>query len=192
MKINVYIDSCAWNYLFDHQIDLIDVFPRDTFTLSITREVEIELLAIPDKVDKQPLKTYINEGISACNVETTSTFGFASCEPDGTLSKIQVYGGFDQGTFQSDEDRDWYASDAVKQLLNDKANRKSGLSDNQADASLAVRSFDSIVLTGEKTTKPGPLKLAAIQGGKILSLYGFEKSGLSLQEYIAEVARVYC
>ena len=47
--------------------------------------------------------------------------------------------------------------------MHDKANRKSGLSDNQADASLAVRSFETIVLKGEKTMKPDLLKLAINQ-----------------------------
>lgn len=184
MTINVNIDSCAWNYLFEHQINLEEAFPSEKFTLSVTREVEIELLAIPDKAEKQALKAYIADSIATHNVRTTSVFGFASVEPDGTLSKVQVCGGFGQGTFQSDEDRHWYASDDVNRLLHGKAKKKSGLSDNQADASLAVRSFNAIVLTGEKPTKPGPLKLAAKQGGQIIYIHEVKQSGLSLKDYI--------
>jgi hypothetical protein len=187
MTTNVSIDSCAWNYLFEHQVNIAEVFPSDEYTLSVTREVEIELSAIPDRADKQALKVYIADSIATHNVQTTSVFGFASVEPDGSLSKVQVYGGFDQGTFQSDADRDWYASSDVKRLLHGKAKRKSGLSDNQADASLAVRSFASIVLTKESPKKKGPLSLAATQGGRIVCLDEIEKIGLSLKEYIASI-----
>lgn len=112
---------------------------------------------------------------------------FASIEPDGSLSKIQVNGGFNQGTFQSDADRDWYGSNNVKHLLYGKTKRPTGLGNNEADASLAVRSFDSIILTKEKPTKKGPLLLVAKQqGGRIIYLADVEKSKLSLKDYIAQ------
>jgi hypothetical protein len=188
MKIAVFIDSCAWNYLFDRRIDLAETFPGDEYTLALTREVEIEIAAIPDKgkdgADKIELKTYIRESIEKHSVRTTTVFGFATYEPDGSLSKVQVYGGFGQGTWQSDADRSWYGSGEVRDLLHGKGKRKSGLSDNQADASLAVRSFESIVLTDEVKSKNGPLRLAAEQGGHIVYLADVEKSGLSLKDFV--------
>jgi hypothetical protein len=188
MKLAVFIDSCAWNYLFKHQVDLMEAFPRDAYSLAITREVEIELAAIPDTgkdgTDKVGLKAYIAESIEKYRVSTTSVFGFATFEPDGSLSKVQVYGGFGQGTWQSDADRSWYDSDNVKGLLHGKGKRKSGLSDNQADASLAVRSFESVVLTDEVKTKNGPLRLAAEQGGRVVYLADVEQSGLSLKDFV--------
>ena len=59
----VFLDSCAWNYLFDAQVVMSDVFPPDEYTLFITREVEIELSEIPnygvDGSDKRPLIRFI-------------------------------------------------------------------------------------------------------------------------------------
>jgi hypothetical protein len=191
LKIAVFIDSCAWNYLFEHRVDLVEAFPSGEYALALTREVEIELAAIPDKgkdgADKIELKAYIKENIDKHPVRTTSVFGFATYEPDGTLSKVQVYGGFGQGTWQSDADRSWYGSGEVRDLLHGKGKRKSGLSANQADASLAVRSFESIVLTDEVKTKNGPLRLAAEQGGQIVYLADVEQSGLSLKDFVRSI-----
>ena len=188
MKAVVFIDSCAWNSLFKNRVDLADAFPDGEYTLALTREVEIEIAAIPDTgkdgTDKRELKAYIRRSIERHRVRTTSVFGFATYEPDGSLSKVQVYGGFGQGTWQSDADRRWYGSSEVKGLLHGKGKRKSGLSDNQADASLAVRSFESIVLTDEIKTKNGPLRLAAEQGGRVIYLADVEQSGLSLKDFI--------
>ena len=189
MTFSVIIDSCAWNYLFAHHVDLAEVFPRDEYTLFVTREVEIEILATPDVgkdgEDKRPLKSYVANNIETHSVRTSSVFGFASVEPDGSLSKVQVYGGFGQGTWQSENDRRWYNSCEIKSLLHGKARKKSGLSANQADASLAVRSFDSIVLTNECKEKNGPLRLAAEQGGRVVFLADVELSGLTLRDYVA-------
>jgi hypothetical protein len=138
MKTAVFIDSCAWNYLFERRIDLAEAFPPDEYTLAVTREVEIVIAAIPDKgkdgADKVKLKAYIRESIERNRVRTTSVFGFATRKPDGTLSKVQVYGGFGHETWQSDADRRWYGSNEVKGILHGKGKRKSELSDNRADA----------------------------------------------------------
>jgi hypothetical protein len=187
MKTNVCVDSCAWNYLFEHQINLAETFPRNDYTLSVTKEVEIEILAIPDKADKQALKAYIAESIATYTVRTTSIFGFAIYEADGNLSKAQVYGNFSSGTFQSANDRLWYNSNEVKNFLVGKTKKKSGLANNQADASIAVRSFKSVVLTNEGRNKKGPLYLAPKQGGRIVYLAEIEKSGLSLKDYVASI-----
>jgi hypothetical protein len=185
----VYIDNCAWDYLFAKRIDLALELPRDSFKLYITREVEIEVGSIPDTgkdgSDKRSLKKYILESIHANQVQTTSVFGFASHEPNGSLSKTQVYGGFGQGIFQSSTDRDWFASKEVQARLRGKPVRPSGLSVDQADASLAVRSFGAIVLTNERKGKPGPLSIAAAQGGRVVHLScDVEPSGLSLGQYL--------
>lgn len=172
-------------------MDLSDVFPSPEYALYITREVEIELEAIPDVdkdgVEKAGLKNYIKNSLEKSHVVTTSVFGFASVEPDGSLSKVQVFGGFDQGAFQSQEDRRWYQSDEVRGLLEGKSKRTSGLTRNQADASLAVRSFGSIIVTNESRATNGPLRLAANQGGAVVYLHEAEQSGLSLPAYIAAI-----
>ena len=191
MKTGVFIDSCAWNELCSDNVDLTEVFPYDRYSLHVTREVEIELLAIQptgkNGTDNRKLKTYIADSIAAHSVQTTSVFGFASVEPDGSLSQVQVYGGFGQGTWQSEADRRWYASDEVKSLVVNKGKRESGLAKNQADASLAVRSFTSIVLTNEGKEKSGPLRLAVAHGGRVVYLADVKESKLSLKDYIAKL-----
>jgi hypothetical protein len=191
MSIWVTIDSCAWNYLFEKGFDLSKELPNDRFTLTIVREVEIEIEKIPDKgkdgSNKQPLKDYIANSIASNHVRTTSIFGFATHEPDGSLSKTQVYGPFGQGTFQSEDDRDFYASPEIKKLLR-KPIRPSGLCENQADAAVAVRSFNSIVLTNEGKGKTGPLKFAKTKNGCVVYLKDFELSGESLADYLTNAA----
>ncbi|ASK99062.1 hypothetical protein [Xanthomonas citri] len=186
MTIAIYIDSCAWNYLHDRAIDLATELPSDIYTLHLTREVEIELEAIPNGGKKEALKAYIFASIERCSIKTASVFGFQTLESDGLPSKAQVYGGFGQGTFQSDADRKFYALPEVKCQLRGKSSRKTGLSNNQADASLAARSFGAFVLTNDE--KPGPLKLAANKGGKIVYLAEeVDKSGLTLGEYMSRL-----
>jgi hypothetical protein len=197
MTTSIYIDSCAWNYLFDHHINLGIELPPDRYTIFMTREVEIEVASIPDDSkdgkDKRPLKRFIEESVTANRVRTTSVFGFASVEPDGSLSKVQVCGGFDQGTFQSEEDRTWYASEAAKLRLSSTNIKNSGLSRDQGDASLAVRSFDSIVLTDERKGKAGPLNMVLDQGGRVVFLSDeVGPSGLSLGEYLADLMAKSC
>ncbi|AZR33179.1 hypothetical protein [Xanthomonas vasicola] len=186
MTIAIYIDSCAWNYLHDRAIDLATELPSNIYTLYVTREVKIELDAIPDGGKKEALKAYIIANIERSSINTTSIFGFQTVGSDGLPSKTQVYGGFGQGTFQSAADRTFYLLPEIKCQLRGKSSRKTGLSDNQADASLAARSFGALVLTNDK--KPGPLKLAAKKCGKIVYLTEeVDKSGFTLGEYMARL-----
>jgi hypothetical protein len=189
MTINVYIDSCAWNYLFENAVDLSRELPSSKFAIHITREVEIELAAIPDEgvdgSDKRSLKRYIQRSINVLPVKTSYVFGFQTLEPDGSPSPIQVYGGFDVGVFQSKEERDFYEEPMVAQQLTNRKKANSGLGKNEADASLAAKSFSSVVLTNERKDKNGPLKLAAEFGGRVVYLTNEVKpSGLSIGEYI--------
>lgn len=190
MAYSVYIDSCAWNYLFDNCINLAVELPCKEFTIIQERHVEIEIESMPDVgkdgKDKRPLKNYIRNSIAANRIKTSSTFGFAIHEPDGSLSKIQTYGGFGQGTFQSVKDREWYASDAVKNYFPAGTKIKgSGLGKNQADTAVAARAFDSVLLTDERKTKNGPIRIAAEKGGRVVYLSeDVATSGLSLSDYL--------
>lgn len=188
MKAPVYIDSCAWNHLFDAQVVMREVFPPEEFRLFITREVEIELLEIPDDgkdgTDKRPLKRFVRESIEEHPIRTTSVFGFATFEPDGSPSKHQVNSGFNQGNFQPMADREWYDTPEVRAHLHGKSSRNSTLTHNQADASLGVRSFDAIVLTNEKRNKLGPIHLAAQQSGHVHYLRDLAASGLTLKAFM--------
>ena len=177
------LDSNVWNFLFDRKIDLAVELPLDEFAIFITREVEIEGLAIPDNALKAALKDYIARAIAACDIKTTSVFGFATDGPGP-----QRVGGFDQGTFQSQTEREFY--DAIRgQYLLGKSEKNSKLTDNEADAAVAAQSFFSIVLTCEGPSKPGPLRFAAEHGGKVLYLAAFDQSGMTLKEYVTAFYR---
>lgn len=183
-QVAVYIDSCAWNALFRSNADLSQALPRSRYRLCITREVEIELQRLRERGHSPDLVRYINEAITANAVETTSVFGFAVHNPDGSLSQYQPYGGFDVGTWQSEADR--RLLDALGMASPDvrHTTRKEPLGRNRGDASIALRSFDSVVLTNEARKKKGPLKKAAAMGGNIIYLHEVESSGMSLDLFI--------
>jgi hypothetical protein len=71
--------------------------------------------------------------------------------------------------------------------LKARLNYKSRLYGNEADLSLAARSFHSVVLTLDRSS--GPLNAAYKQGGKIIYLDSFDCSGLSLRDYVDAAVR---
>ncbi|WP_280541484.1 hypothetical protein [Chromohalobacter sp. 11-W] len=187
MKISVVIDSNAWNFLFDRNIDLRSELPPEDFALYIMREVEIEISAIPDLgkdgSEKRSLKQYIHESIAQNQVVTTATFGFAEANPaDGPAT----YAGFGRGTFQSDKEHHWYAREEIQSSLLGKPKKGSGLSANQADTAVSAASFDSIVLTCDK--KNGPISKAKENGGMVVFLSDELLSLESLQQVLRSVA----
>jgi hypothetical protein len=183
MTISVQIDSNAWNFLFKHAIDINLALPLQEFKLFITREVEIEILAIPDDGkdggDKRPLKQYIKNSIARNNVRTTMLFGFAEANPvDGPA----IYGGFDQGTFQSEQDRVWRNQEKIQGYILGKSKKGSGLTGNQADTAVAAASFHSVVLTCDN--KAGPIPEAIKQGGNVIFLTDALLEANSLSEIV--------
>jgi hypothetical protein len=177
-KIAVTLDNNVWDFLFLRDIVLASELPAPAFAISITREVEIETGAIPADISKAALKAYIDRTIASCDIRTTSVFGFAS-EGSGP----QRVGGFGQGTWQSQTEREFYAAISARYLVG-RGQTRSQLSKNEGDAAVAARSFFSIALTCESPRKSGPLRFAAENGGKILYLEGFEKSGMPLRAYV--------
>jgi hypothetical protein len=180
-------------FLFLAGVNLKSELPPELYELHITREIEIELAAIPDigkdGKDNRDLKRYIAASTVQAEVTTTGTFGFQTLEPDGTPSKVQTYVGFGQGTFQSDQERAYYASPEVRAQILGKRTMGSGLSANQADASLAVHAGSAVVLTDESPAKAGPLKLAASKGAKIVYLSAqVAPSGLGLGAFLASIS----
>jgi hypothetical protein len=173
--VAVTIDSNVWNLFFDLRLDLTTELPPDCFKLFIPREVEIELAAIPDRADKMALKDYIRVQVDAGNVQTQYVFGFAH---DG--HGPQRYGGFDIGTWQSETEREFYDLIRDQYLLGKKATN-SELFQNEGDAALGANSFSSIVLTCD--FKPGPLRVALENGGKVLDMRSFQV-GMVLADYV--------
>jgi hypothetical protein len=177
-RIAISLDNNVWNFLYDRNIDLALELPPERFTIFITREVEIETLAIPATATKSSLKDFIAQTIADCGITTTWVFGFSSAGPGP-----QRYGGFGQGVWQSQTEREFYQAIRHQYLAN-KGMKKSQLSGNEGDAAIAAQSFASIALTCESPGKPGPLRYAADHGGKVLYLATFATSGLSLRSYI--------
>jgi len=178
-KIALTLDNNVWDFLFLRGIDLAMELPSDEFTISITREVEIETLAIPPKESKEALKAYIDQTIEKCDIRTTSVFGFAHNNPN----KPQTMGGFGQGTWQSEAAAKFYKEISPLYLIG-KKDTNSLLSGNQADAAVAAKSLSSIALTCESPLKSGPLRYASEHGGKVLYLGDFDASGQTLRDFI--------
>ncbi len=172
------IDSNVWNWLWERGIDLAGELPAEKFALFIPREVEIEVDAIPERAEKVPLIDYIRRSIEAGSIRTCSTFGF-QLEGRGP----QRRGGFGVGTFQSATERQFFALIRERFLIGQRE-CGSGLTANEGDAAVAAQSFVAVVLTHEARSKPGPLRIAADVGGKVLYLGDFEPSGQSLRNYV--------
>jgi hypothetical protein len=180
--IAITLDNNVWDFLFESKIDLAAELPSDEFAIFVTREVEIESMAIPpDTEARTMLKEYIDRTIAQCDIRITSVFGFATEGPGP-----QRMGGFGQGTWQSQTEREFY--NAIRQqYLFGKKETNSQLTKNEGDAAVAAQSFFSIALTCEKPTKSGPLRFAAEHGGKVLFLRDLERSGKTLKASIVEL-----
>lgn len=193
MPIPVTIDSCTWNYFFDNQYDLCVQLPPDRFSLSITREVELEILQIPDEshgVDRRALKQYVNQSIECRQVRTTYSFGFRDLD---NPEEPPRYGGFGQGSFETDAQQDWRQREKTKEFVQAgyeaKQRTTTVLRKDEADVALAVASMASVLITvdekkGARANKKGPIYDAAINGGFVVFVQDVESSGLALAEFI--------
>jgi len=176
--IAVTLDNNVWDFLYTRKIDLAAELPPDEFAIFITREVEMESMAIPDTASKAMLKEYISQTIVRCRIKTTAVFGFATDGPGP-----QRVEGWDQGTWQSQTEREFY--DTIRPLyLVGRGQTNSQLTKNEADAAVAAQSFFSVALTCDK--KPGPLRFAAEHGGKVLYLTDIDLSRRPLKAHISD------
>lgn len=191
MTIPITIDSCAWDFFFDKHYDLCVELPAEKFCLFITREVELELFQIPDDskqgVDNRPLKEYIHNSIERREVQTTCVFGFNCGESPDDPAR---YGGFGQGTFISETERNWRQLESTQRYVIGASKGKfSVLRKNEADVSLAVASLSSVLITadlkkGARSGKKGPIHDAATSGGFVVYVQDVQSSGLTFVEYI--------
>ncbi|MQT83993.1 hypothetical protein SAMN04490192_3398 [Pseudomonas lundensis] len=178
--IGIYIDNNVWDFLFERGMDLAHELPAPEFCLAITREAEFEIPPIPE--EKADLKAFIQRTVKAV-VKTDYLFGFGN--PAHPPNEQRV-GGFDLGRFADESLLDFIRQQ--KTPLSDRLNEKTRLRKNEADLSIAARSFTSVVITLDAKTK-GPINAAYKAGGKIVYLTDFDKSGMSLREFIvAELA----
>ncbi len=176
--INVYIDNNIWDFLLARRIDLAVALPSDKFCLYLTREAEFEVRAIPTVLrGKAELKAFIEETIAKCGIRTDTLFGF---NDDSLPPDEQRVGGFDEGRWASSEEMDFMVQQ--RPALKTAKKRPTKLHPGEADISLAARAFHSVVLSLDD--KPGPLRDASGQGGKVVFLTRFDDTGLSLSDFI--------
>lgn len=177
-RIAVSIDNNAWDYFFEHGIDLASELPNDQFVLFITREVEIEGYPLDRNASKAKLAAFIADTKAKAQIQTSLIFGFN--DPNAVH---QRYGGWDQGTWQSQTEREYYEAVRGPFLANRPTRPATTLTKNEADASVGARSFSSVVLTSEGSSKSGPIQYAAENGGKVLFLREIDP-GMSLREAV--------
>jgi hypothetical protein len=175
--INVFIDSNIWNFVFDHQIDLAVALPSDRFCLYIPREVELEVGAIV-RPEKAELKAFIESTIAKCDIRTDRLFGLYD---DSLRPDEQRVGGFGEGRWASPEESAFIAPYTAA-LKTAKKRPTTPLYPKEADFLLAARASHSVVLSLDD--KPGPIRDAYRQGDMVVFLTDFDKSGLSLGDFI--------
>ena len=168
MTVTIYIDHNVWDYLFEKDVDLLSELPATKYVLAITREAEFEIPPTPDAK-----RQYITKALEACSVEARPYFGFF--EDDHPANEQRV-AGLDEGYFASAREVEFIESQRSR--LSSEKKSKTRLFKNEADISLAARSFDSIVLTFDK--KAGPLKDAFDLGGNVIYLESAQVTGLSI------------
>lgn len=190
MPISVTIDNNAWDFFFARNFDFYRELPPEEFALFIPAEVEVEISKIPEDViegkDRGALKRYIHESIRRIQLETTATFGFSEANP---TDSPPTYAGFGHGTFQSDDERNFYSNKKIQSYIIGKSRKKSGLTHNQADAAVASASFSSIVLTLDK--KKGPIAEAKELGGSVVFLSDELLASQSLQVILRTIANCH-
>ncbi|WP_215796719.1 hypothetical protein [Rheinheimera oceanensis] len=160
--LKVFIDHNIWDELFARKLDLECFFPTEQFTFYVTKHGKYEVQQTPESC--MELKEYINRYLDSL-VKVDAMFGFhnSNLPPDQQRS-----GGFGIGRF----------SNKTNELFRKNLNQKFGTSQKrkstqifykqEADIELAVRSLIYPVLTLD--IKPGPLKEAQEQGGKVILL----------------------
>lgn len=183
-KHRIFIDNCAWDYFFEHNISLATELPGEEFEILMTKEVyDFEVDAARSK--KPDLVEYIQRQMDEVKIGIDSYFGFSSYDdPPGYRYRI---GGFDEGRWITYEE-----AELVKkfEVPNEKLTG-SGLYKNEADASLAVRACSgATVLTTESKNNSGPLKEAVKLGGNIIYLQDLNYEYQSLRSFILSEIRV--
>ena len=149
--ITVYIDNCAWDILYNYDIDLLKELPVDLYEVLITGEEVFEINAIPENdPEKLQKKTYIQNQIQQRHVKTDKIFGFYNCRfsPDNQrFAGYGLYGNSESGgRFIKDKELELIRKE--KHMLG-KEIKTSGLFNHEGDISISARSLYSIVLTND-------------------------------------------
>lgn len=178
LPIGVFIDNNIWDFLFKHQLDLSTQLPKPEFALCITSEAEFELRVLEGR--KPELWSFIKQAQRGACVDTDTLFGF---DDPARAPHEQRVGGFDVARFVSNEESKFLAEQRQLQTVRrSKLNEKTRLYKDEADISLASRSFHAVVLTLD--AKAGPLRDAYNQGGMVLFLAEFDPQTQKLSDVV--------
>jgi hypothetical protein len=166
----------VWNFLFERSMDLTIELPRDEFCICLVGEIA-QFEIPPIATSKPALKKFIDATIQNHGIKIRRRFGFHDSSLPNDEQRI---GGFGYGDWQSTNEAAFI--EQQKSALGKAKKPSTKLYRNEADISLAALAFENVVLTCDK--KPGPLKTAYEQGGKVVFLQDFDESGLSLRDYV--------
>jgi hypothetical protein len=175
MNIVVFFDNNVWDFLFVRQLDLAVQLPQTEFRISITREAEFEIAAIP--AHKALLKEFIANTLARRPVRTDAFFGFYDKSLPASEQRMAP---FNSGRF-AERSESHFMADQNARPRSRKKNPKTGLYAHEADISLATRSLRYVVLTLDEA---GALKDAHKQGGRVIYLAKFDPNKMSLGQFI--------
>ncbi len=167
----VYIDSCAFNVLFDEEVKIMTEFPDVDFRLKTTKGVVKELEDI--SVDK-PIKNFALELINSGKIHVDSFFGFS----DGQ-NQYRHIGGFGEGNFIRGTQNHF-----LKKTENTlgSVKKKSGVRNNETDRDLLAHGLGQIILTAETVLGCSELKqLAESRGTWIINIAKWKETIQSKQ-----------
>lgn len=157
----IYIDCCAFDILFDEEINITKEFPDSEYVLKTTKGVVNELEDIG--VNKQPIKDFSLALVNSDKINVDCFFGFS----DG-LNNYRHIGGFDEGKLASISQNSFL--NATKGKLGNKQ-KKSGIQKHQADRDLLALGLGQIILTAETVLGCTELKqLAENQDTKVINI----------------------
>jgi hypothetical protein len=174
--VNIFIDHNIWDQLFKRNVDLDAHFPKDKYSLYVTRQGSFEIRQTPDT--KAKMKEYINTYIKG-TVQEDSLFGFGN---PNLPSNEQRVSGFGMGRFSSIEENEIRAKLARKYGSTKKRKSTQILYQQEADIELAARSINHPIITLD--VKAGPLKDAKDLGGKVVFINLSEIDSFSGEQFV--------
>ncbi len=157
-KIEVVIDGCVWNRLFDDGIDLFAELPPTEFRCVTTPEMELELRSL--ETGNPDLWEFIQESRGNFQpLKEDRLFGF---EQEGVPKDERRYGGLGPRGGRWAEPKELEIA-RCHPFSTSKKRPTTPLYKNEADAALAMRSRSFVILTADENK--GPLKNGKADNG---------------------------
>lgn len=161
----IYIDCCAFNILFDENVNITVEFPDADYELRTTKGVVKEL---EDIIINIHIKEFALALVNSDQIHVDSFFGFSNGQ-----NKYRQFGGFGEGSFIGNSQNNFFKAtvDELGSVM------KSGMRKHQIDRDLLAHSLGYIVLTAENVLGSGYLKqLAESQYTKVINIIKWQKA----------------